>query len=112
VEAPETLTPAQITDEANVEVRRVMLDRFGADRYLRESGAEKVHSDDWGTLWRARVPDDEDLVMVEVVNSTPEPDGSSKDYWLRVPPSCNSARQAVAWTFGESADTYAPAVQT
>lgn len=50
--------------------------------------------------------------MVEVVNSTAEPDGSFKDYWIRVPPSVGSAREAVAWTFDVQADEYAPAVQT
>ena len=38
--------------------------------------------------------------MVEVVNSTPEPDGSRKTYFLRVPPTIGTAREAVAWTFG------------
>jgi hypothetical protein len=37
--------------------------------------------------------------MLEVVNSTPEPDDSFKDYFLRVPPNARTAREAVAWTF-------------
>jgi len=112
VEAPDTLTAAQITGEANAEVRRVMIERFGADRYLRDAGAEKVHVDEYGALWRLDVPDDEALVMVQVTNSTPEPDGTFKDYWLRVPPNIRTARGAVAWTFGETARGYRPLVQT
>lgn len=76
-----------------------MIERFGLDRFLRESGAELVHFDDYGKLWRALIPGDEPLVMVEVVNSTPEPDGTFKDYFLRVPPTVRTAREAVAWTF-------------
>ena len=50
--------------------------------------------------------------MVEVVNSTPEPDGTRKTYFLRVPPTTRTAREAVAWTFGLRADAYRPAVET
>jgi hypothetical protein len=49
-------------------------------------------------------------VVVKVVNSTPEPDGSFKDYLLRVPPDIRTPREAVAWTF--ATDDYRPAVQT
>ena len=60
---------------------------------------------DW---WRK----DEPMVMVEVRNSTPEPDGSRKTYFLRVPPRTQTAREGVAWTFGLTADEYVPAVET
>jgi len=58
------------------------------------------------------VPDDEDLVIVEVTNTTPEPDGTARTYWLRVPPDMRTARQAVAWTFELDEGEYAPTVQT
>ena len=111
--SPESLTIAQITAEQNAEVRRVMLERFGQDRYIRESGAILLHQDDWGQLYRAEIVGDEPLVMVKMVNSTPEPDGSFKDYWLRVPPTMQTAHQAVAWTCGfNRAEDYAPVKQT
>jgi hypothetical protein len=71
-----------------------------------------VHADQFGTLYRAPMEGDEDLVMVSVINSTPEPDGSNKNYMLRVPPEMQTAREAVAWTFGEDAAAYAPAIET
>lgn len=77
------LTPERIRDEENAELRRVMLEFYGYDRYLEESGAVPVHRDETGVLWRVQLVGDEDVVMVEVVNSTPEPDGSSRTYWLR-----------------------------
>ena len=55
---------------------------------------------------------DEDVVMVEVVNSTPEPDGTSRTYWLRVPPRTRTAKEGVAWTFGLDGAAYAPVRQT
>lgn len=106
------LTPGRIRDEENAELRRVMLEYYGYDRYLAESDAEPVHRDDTGILWRMPLPGDEDVVMVEVVNSTPEPDGTSRTYWLRVPPDTRTARQGVAWTFGLDAQEYAPVRET
>jgi hypothetical protein len=107
-----TLTVEKIQAETNAEVRRVMLEHFGFERYLRESGASKLHSDDYGILWRVDIPGDEPLVMVEVVNSSAEPDGSFRTYFLRVPPQTRTARAGVAWTFGLTEQEYAPEQQT
>ncbi|MEU6016563.1 DUF6745 domain-containing protein [Streptomyces sp. NPDC047515] len=107
-----SLTPERIREEQNAELRRVMLEFYGYDRYLSESGAEPVHRDETGILWRIALDGDEDVVMVEVVNSTPEPDGTSRTYWLRVPPGTRTAKDGVAWTFGLQGEAYAPLRQT
>lgn len=107
-----TLTPQRIRDEENAELRRVMLEFYGYERYLADSGARPMHTDETGTLWRIDLVGDEPVVMVEVLNSTPEPDGSHRTYWLRVPPSTRTAREGVAWTFGLDASVYAPLTQT
>ncbi|TXS52918.1 DUF6745 domain-containing protein [Streptomyces sp. t39] len=106
------LTPEDIRAEENAELRRVMLEFYGYDRYLAESGAEPVHRDETGVLWRIALDGDEDVVMVEVVNSTAEPDGTFRTYWLRVPPATRTAREGVAWTFGLAGDAYAPLLQS
>ncbi|MEV2259400.1 DUF6745 domain-containing protein [Streptomyces anulatus] len=107
-----SLTPERIRSEDNAELRRVMLEYYGYDRYLTESGAEPVHRDETGILWRIALDGDEDVVMVEVVNSTPEPDGTYRTYWLRVPPATRTAKDGVAWTFGLDGAAYAPVRQT
>ncbi|GGW02705.1 DUF6745 domain-containing protein [Streptomyces globisporus] len=107
-----SLTPERIRAEENAELRRVMLEYYGYDRYLIESGAEPVHRDETGILWRIALDGDEDVVMVEVVNSTPEPDGTNRTYWLRVPPTTRTAKDGVAWTFGLEGAAYAPVRQT
>ncbi len=126
VEAAHTLTPAAIHAEPNVEVRRVMIERFGHRRYLHEAGAIMVHKDDFGTLWQVHRPDDSPLVMVQVVNSSPEPDGSFHDFFLRVNPQLRpmhpdgslgepqaaTAVNAVASTFGLRGTDYAPGAQS
>ncbi|MCP2329524.1 hypothetical protein HDA40_008031 [Hamadaea flava] len=106
------LTADRIRSESNAEVRRVMLEYFGFDRYLSESEATRVQSDDFGVLWRLDLPGDEPLVMVEVVNATPEPDGTRRTYFLRVPPTVRTARAGVAWTFDLTEEQYAPQQQT
>jgi hypothetical protein len=112
IETPHALKPAEITKQPNAEVRRIMLERFGAERYLRESGAKVLDSSDYGTLFRADLPGDEPVVMVEVENSTAEPDGSFKKYMIRVPPTIERAREAVAWSFAVPEADYKPAFQS
>ncbi|MDH6228143.1 MULTISPECIES: DUF6745 domain-containing protein [Streptomyces] len=107
-----SLTPDRIRSEENAELRRVMLEHYGYDRYLSDSGARPLHRDGSGVLWRIDLPDDEPVVMVEVVNSTAEPDGTFRTYWLRVPPRTRTAREGVAWTFGLTAEAYAPVRET
>ena len=113
IDDPRTITVQSIEAQQNAEIRRVMLGLFGEVRYLQVSGANRVQGDECGDLYRKEVPSDEPLVMVRLVNSTPEPDGERKIYWLRVPPDVQTAREAVAWTFGiERPETYAPLIET
>jgi hypothetical protein len=112
IKAPATITVAQIEAEANAEVRRVMIQRYGMARYLSDSGAKQISETERGTLYRKELAGDEPIVMVKVRNSTPEPDGSVKDYFLRVPPTMTNASEAVAWLCGKTAETYRPEVET
>ena len=50
--------------------------------------------------------------MIEVTNSTPEPNGNARSYLLRVPPDMKTAAEAVAWTFGMRSDQYNPNIET
>lgn len=108
IEQPHAITVKAIENQNNVEIRRVMIERYGIARFLLDSGAKKIHNDPYGTLYRKEIPDDEPLVMVQVQNSTPEPDGSFKSYFLRVPPEMQTAKQAVAWTFEQNPEEYQP----
>ncbi|WP_395110698.1 DUF6745 domain-containing protein [Actinomadura sp. SCN-SB] len=112
IESLTDLSPARIDAESNAEQRRVMLEIYGYERYLAETGAKPVHRDETGVLWRIELEGDEPIVMVEVVNSTPEPDGSHRTYYLRVPPRTRTAREGVAWTFGMDESDYRPQKET
>ncbi|MFD5081338.1 DUF6745 domain-containing protein [Kitasatospora sp. NPDC058201] len=107
-----SVTVERIRTEENAELRRVLLEHYGYERYLADSGAEPLHRDGTGVLWRIQLPDDEPVVMVEVVNSTAEPDGTFRTYWLRVPPGTRTARAGVAWTFGVPEEEYHPQRET
>jgi hypothetical protein len=116
VDAPQTLTVSQIEAETNAEVRRVMIERFGQARFLRESGAKIVDKDVMGgreyTLYQKEVRNDEPILMVKCINATAEADGSFHEYFIRVPPTMKSALGAVAWTFGLNGTEYRPVLET
>ncbi|HEY9717928.1 MAG TPA: hypothetical protein V6C69_10695 [Trichormus sp.] len=109
---PEKISVELIESEQNVEVRRVLIERYGTAKYVHDSGSKEIDRDSFGVLYRKEIPNDEAIVMVAVMNSTPEPDGSFHQYFLRVPPTINTAREAVAWTFSMDADDYFPKSQT
>ena len=109
---PEQITIDKIDSEKNAEIRRIMIDIYGAKNYIENCGATLIHNDKYGKLYKKVVEDDEDIVMVKVINSTSEPDGTFKEYYLRVPPNIERAHQAVAWTFGKTEKTYNPLLET
>ena len=117
---PDKITVRDIDEEDNAEVRRVMIERFAFARgtsgmlaFMHEAGAKRIdHDERFGTLWKRNMPGDEPILIVEVVNRSPEPDGSFKHYGLRVPPKVRTAHEAVAWTFGKTPKTYAPLVES
>lgn len=138
---PSEITSREIFWELNQEVRRVKIEQCGIRRYLLGSSpyhaaAEVIYSDRSGILYRKQDLG-EPLVMVRVLNPTPEPDGSLsreeaiaefgeaahaaqaapkdarfKEYILRVPPTVRTAHEAVAWTFGLEAEDYRPTIES
>ncbi|MGH6815709.1 MAG: DUF6745 domain-containing protein, partial [Hyphomicrobiaceae bacterium] len=115
IEQPQSITFEKIKRQPNAELRRCMIERFGYERYLTAARAKKIHADETGTLWRCRAKRGrpafiDPLCVVEVVNGSPEPDGTRRRYFLSVPPRCRTATEAVAWTYGLTADRYAKLV--
>ncbi len=108
VEQREDITVAKIETESNVEIRRIMIDRYGPARYVQDSGATVVHELSAAhplaglrsaRLLRKEFANDEPIVYVDLLNSTPEPDGCVKRYMLRVDPNAyfgEAARNAHA----------------
>ena len=110
------ITVERIDAERNAEVRRVLIGWYGLARYVQDSGSIVVHADQdqYGRdrrLLRRELADDEPIVVVEVTNSTAEPDGSFRKYHLRVDPNAYDGRAgrechaAIASTWRTKSDT-------
>ena len=69
--------------------------------------AARVAEDETGILWRRMWLASDAWAAVEVINATPEPDGTRRHFFLQVPANLRTARDAVAWTYGMRADAYA-----
>jgi hypothetical protein len=121
-----SITINRIFKESNTEVRRVMIELYGRGNFITDSGAELVNEDETGKLWRKKFVDDEDMLIAEFYNSTPEPDGTHKTYFHHIHPEVRlmypdgtfgpaqplTARSAIASTFGKTAEEYHPFIET
>ena len=111
IEKPETITVDEIRAEQNAEIRRVMIFRYGPERFLRDSGAIPKQDDGYGELFEIPGPAGAEK-WVRVVNGSAEPDGSYRDFLLPTFPDVQTAQEAVARSYGMQANDYAPALRT
>ncbi len=136
---PETITKEDIINEKNEEVRRVMVERIGAERFGKMMGFETVNEDNYGALLKTKI--DEEIFMYAHVLCP----STSREYYLQVPSTLEEAllslraakgitweewseekekniwpssgkmetcKQACGWTFGKSELGYQPLIQT
>lgn len=110
IKNPESYTVEEVLNEGNAEIRRCMTEKIGLDIF--QSEASLVCEDEIGKLYRLSIEGDEDLSFVQVINSSPEPDGTFKSYSLRVPPTVETPKEGIAWTFQKEESEYIPIKQT
>lgn len=80
------------------------------ERFVRESGATRVHEHEMGLLFEISLPGDPDSVLKAVQVQCPS---TGRLYFLRVPPSIDRADDAVASTFGfDTAKRYQPLAES
>jgi hypothetical protein len=106
------ITIVRIHYERNLESRRIMIERYGISNFVRDIGPIQVLVEKKGTLYRCRLPGDEDVVLLRVKNSTQEENGSYKEYWFRVPPNTRSVQEGLAWGYGKQEKEYDPDIET
>lgn len=111
IERPDTIDVRAIDAAHDPQIRRCMIDIMTPQRFIEEGGAHRITEDDAGILWRQRWRW-EAWAAVEVINGTPEPDGTHKRYFLQVPPTVRTPREGVAWTYGLSERQYRPVMRT
>ena len=106
IEQPCRITARSIDREVDPVVRRCMIDIITPEKYIATGSPVRINQDETGILWRKLWWGFDAWAAVEVVNGTPEPDGTRKHYYLQVPPTVRTAREAVAWTYGLSEHQY------
>lgn len=109
---PEDLKGVDILNIRNVTRRRVLLERFGLDRFVQEVGGLIIDRDrDTGgerQLISIPLEGDEAIVALRVICPS-----TAHTYVLRVPPHIRSCRRAAAWLAGfENEHDYQPLVET
>ena len=111
---PESLSITEVLSHANTEVRYVGIKIVGMDKVLESNRTTLIHKDEEKNqiLFQIKGIFEEPVSYVKVVNSTQEPDGTYKDYYLCVPPDMKTCQQAVAWTFRLEEQEYQPEQET
>ena len=95
IEQPELIDVRAVWSSAHdPQIRRCMIDIMTPKRFVEQGGAYRVVEDETGILWRQRWRW-EAWAAVEVINGTPEPDGTYKRYFLQVPPTVRTNRTSL-----------------
>lgn len=110
--APETITAEEVFAEENVELRRVLVERMDQEDFMRSAHVQVIDQDqDPGgerQLLKVDLSGDEPFVHLAVKCPS-----TAHSYLLRVPPTMQSCRQAVAWIAGfDNPDDYRPLAET
>ncbi len=108
---PETLTPQEALDEPNLEVRRVMIERMGYERFLEAAQAKQLDqdTDPGGERRLLEIPlgIDEPLVILAVRDPS-----TGRQYVIRAPPRTRTCHEAAAWIADYDPKRYQPVVET
>jgi hypothetical protein len=106
--SPERLSREDFLYERNLEVRRVIQERMG-QRFVPELGGRALDIGPRGTLYEVALPTDPERVAcyVQVQDAS-----TARQYFLRVPPTIQTAAEAVAWSFQLAVEAYDPAHET
>ena len=108
---PETITAEEVLNTANVELRRILIERMGYERFLAQAHATIIDQDrdPGGIRQLVRVPLDGDEPLVCVSVRCPS---TGRQYIIRVPPQMQTCHQAAAWIAGfDNAADYRPVAE-
>ena len=93
----------------NIEIRRYLFNLVGSDRIIELFNAIILDQDKDSVLFlipqkrTGEVP----MMFIKVLDAT-----SKKPYLIRVPEKFKTCKQAIAWTFGMTAEEYNPSIET
>lgn len=112
--APETLTREDFLGAWDIEVRRIMQERMG-EQFMAKMGGVMIDRGPRGTLYEVVLPPPASswVRRSRVVRYVQVQDASTaRQYFLCVPPTIQTAAEAVAWTFQMTVNEYAPEQET
>lgn len=91
-----------------------MIERIGSEPFIRNFGALKAHEDETGIFSPAdrRPAWKLGMVVHGGENGTPATDGCVDHFYLPVPGTLTTAREAVGWTYDMSPAEHAIALRT
>ena len=112
---PEAITTNAIWSEDNAEVRRVMIEQMGWDRFVAAARLTAVDecpdpANPPHVLQLFDLPEqvyEQPVRLLLMTNASPERDGTRRRYGLTTPASIGSALEAAAWLAGLDQETYA-----
>lgn len=107
----QSITGQDILNTENVELRRVLIERLGYEKFLQQVGGVIRHTDRdaGGDRQLICVPfeDDEPLMVLKVICPS-----TGHLHLLRVPPDMRTCHQAAAWIAGfDNPDDYQPLIE-
>jgi hypothetical protein len=107
---PEQLTREDWISERNAEVRRIIQQVLGPERFVELVGGKQIDAGGRGDLIEIKLGrgDPEKVAHYVYVQDS----STEREYYLRVPPSITSADEAIAWTFGLAEAEYQPEQET
>ena len=107
VETPNKLTKNDWLNEKNAEVRRIIQDRM--PDFAKKVGAKRIQKDDYGELVEIELPNDPEKIAryVKVKDSS-----TTRLYYLRIPPTVETCKAGIAWSFGLEEKDYLPDQET
>lgn len=117
IESPDSLTREDLLRESNAEVRRAYRERLGNERFAALLDLAEVDRDQVGRgeyrqeyiLWRTREPDQTAGEHIQFVECTCHSTG--RRYMLCVRPDIRDVYTAIASTFPDAREPYAPVVE-
>lgn len=107
---PERITLSTLDDTVDPVVRRCLIEIMTPERLVASGAAKRLSRDEtgilWGITWQYRGTTIDSWHAVEVVDGTPSATGRKRRHVLPVPTHLRTAREAVAWTYGLTAEQY------
>jgi len=120
IEDPDNVTMKDIQDEQNAEIRRIIIEHLGSDRFAAALDLEIIDEQELNgqkvALLRTKEADDMARSKIQFVRV--ECTSTGRMYHICVPmikedrEEMNDSLEAVAWTFGMEKNEYKPTVET